>query len=232
MDEDNNLYKGDADELLERESSSRLLSRICIIFIGFSIAFCAHSVYSMVGFLTDASIPLVTCPRNYVVDAPVLMKPIRDESALTQDRWIRGFTRRYILSSFPRVKDDVIPFFQFLVDHSEGEVKVKYQSLLKDTEEIQAIINSGSYYKFYPKHVDDGGSAIRIRPAEEAGKWVVEVDGYLVKKMNNIQERYTPTLRYTVEAGKPTLTNPEGLYVTDGTIEQITDYVSNTKEKL
>jgi hypothetical protein len=227
-----NLDPNDTKELLQREVESTFLSRISLIFVAFSIVYCVHSIMNIGFFLTDNSVPLVVCPRNFVVDAPVLMKPIRDEGAIVQDRWIRGFIRRYITSQMPRTAKDVEPFFKYALNHSDGLIKEKYQAFVKDKEEIQILIGSGSFYRFYPKHIDQGQPSIRIRGTDTVGQWVVEVDGYLIKKMSNIQERYTPTLRYTVEAGKPTIQNPEGLYVIDGTFEQITDYVSNTKEKL
>ena len=226
------IDREEASDLIERDSASNILARISMVFIAFSIVFCAHSIYSIVFYLTDTSVPLVVCPRNFVVDAPVLMKSIRDQSALVQDRWVRGFMRRFVTSQFPRTGNDVVPFFTYVVDHSDGAVKDKFESLLKDKTEVQAFVNSGTFYKFYPKHVDAESPPLRIRATDTPNKWSVDYEGFLVKKMNNIQERYVATLRYTVVADKPTMTNPEGLYVVDGTMEHITDYVSNTKEKL
>ena len=91
------------------------------------------------------------------------------------------------------------------------------------------MVKNGFYYRFYPKSDND----LRIRTVQgKNNQWIVEIDGYLIKRMSVTQERYTPTLRYTVEAGTPTIDNPEGLYVIEGDVEQITDYVSGRKESL
>jgi hypothetical protein len=222
----------DTKDLRERSTENSKLSFLVFVFAALSVVMAIYSAYSIIYFTTDRSVPLVACPRNFVLDAPVLMKTIREETPIVQDRWIRGFTRRFIEAQFPRTGLDVKPFFSYVSTHSDGDVHTKFSSLLEEHVEVEHIVSGGSFYRFYPKHVELSSSAVRIRAVTPGKEWVVEVDGYLVKKMGQVTERFTPTLRYTVESKKPTIENPEGLYVTEGTIEQITDYVSETKEKL
>ncbi len=230
---DNNKESLERDDALEniakREVLSGQLKTLAGIFIGLSLIIIAHAVITTVKMLSDRTVPVVVCPRSFDLDAPVLMPTINTKGKQTQDRWIRGFVRRFITMQFPRTKEDTKPFFEYVVNHSRGDIQYKFMTLLKDVEDVSNMVKNGTYYKFYPK----SESEIRIRTVQgNATQWVVEVDGYLIKRMSMTQERYTPTLRYTIEAGEPTIDNPEGLYVIEGDVEQITDYVSGRKESL
>lgn len=216
-------------KLAEQEILTGGLKTLAGIFIGLALGIAGHAVMSTYNMLTDRSVPVVVCPRNFDLDAPVLMKTIEDKGVQAQDRWIRGFMRRFITMQFPRSEQDVEPFFDYIVKHSKGNVQYKFKTLLKDKTDIADMVKNGYYYKFYPKDSLD----LRIRTVQgNNNRWAVEIDGYLVKRMSVTQERFTPTLRYTVESGEPTIDNPEGLYVIEGEVEQITDYVSGRKESL
>jgi hypothetical protein len=216
-------------QIAKREVLSSGLRNLAGIFIGLALLIVAHAIFTTYKMLSDRSVPVVTCPRVYDLDAPVLMKTIDAKGIQAQDRWIRGFMRRFITMQFPRTAQDVQPFFEYIEKHSKGDINYKFRSLLKDVNDIRDMVKNGFFYRFYPKSADD----LRIRTVQGYNnRWVVEIDGYLVKKMSITQERYTPTLRYVVEAGVPTFDNPEGLYVIEGDIEQITDYVSGRKESL
>lgn len=216
-------------QIAKREVLSGQLKTLAGLFIGLSLVIIAHAIWTTVKMLGDRSVPVVVCPRTYDLDAPVLMKTIDAKGLQNQDRWIRGFMRRFITMQFPRTKEDVPTFFDYVVKHSTGDINYKFSSLLKDVGDISDMVKNGFYYRFYPKSDND----LRIRTVQgKNNQWIVEIDGYLIKRMSVTQERYTPTLRYTVEAGTPTIDNPEGLYVIEGDVEQITDYVSGRKESL
>lgn len=216
-------------DLVEQEVLTGGLRTLSAIFIGLALLIGFHSVYTIVKMLGDRSLPLVVCPREYTLDAPVVMKTIERSSIKSQDRWIRGFMRRFLTYQFPRSVQDVKPFFNYIYNHSKGDINLKFESYLKDVEAIQDMVKYGNYFRFYPKDSKD----LRIRPVDGyTNRWVVEIDGYLIKKMSLTTERFTPVLRYTVESGEPTMDNPEGLYVIEGNIEQYVDYVSGKKENL
>jgi hypothetical protein len=229
-DNKENLPQEDAlGQIAKREILSGQLKTLAGLFIGLSLVIIAHAVITTYKMLSDRSVPVVVCPRSFDLDAPVLMKTIDVKGLKNQDRWIRGFMRRFITMQFPRNKEDVKSFLEYVVNHSTGDINYKYQTLLKDVGDISDMVKNGFYYRFYPKSEND----MRIRTVQgKNNQWIVEIDGYLIKKMSVTQERYTPTLRYTVEAGSPTIDNPEGLYVIEGDVEQITDYVSGRKESL
>lgn len=229
-DNKENLPQEDAlGQIAKREILSGQLKTLAGLFIGLSLVIIAHAVITTYKMLSDRSVPVVVCPRSFDLDAPVLMKTIDVKGLKNQDRWIRGFMRRFITMQFPRNKEDVKSFMEYVVNHSTGDINYKYQTLLKDVGDISDMVKNGFYYRFYPKSEND----MRIRTVQgKNNQWIVEIDGYLIKKMSVTQERYTPTLRYTVEAGSPTIDNPEGLYVIEGDVEQITDYVSGRKESL
>lgn len=234
MDEmNNNKRESSSDNALkqiaDREVLTAGLRNLAGVFIGLSLVILVHALYTTYQMLTDRTVPVVVCPRTFELDAPVLMKTIDAKGLTAQDRWIRGFVRRFITHQFPRTLEDTQPFFEYVEKHSKGSINYKYRTLLKDITDIKDMVKNGFYYRFYPSSTSD----LRIRTVQgTTNQWVVEIDGYLVKKLSITQERYTPTLRYTIESGQPTIDNPEGLYVIDGDIEQITDYVSGRKEKL
>lgn len=196
------------------------------IFIAFSIFLTGHAIYSIYFHWTDESIPLVSCPKSFENDSPVLMEPIQQtDSVFNQDRWIRGFVRKVVLNAYPRTKDDAYEFFKFMRDVSEGSVRHKYETFLADIEQIGMTIEAGNMIRFYPKD----SNKIRIR-SERVGRWVIEVDGYFVKSMGSSESRTNPTLRFVIEARSATRTNPNGLVVVEMDKEQIADYVSGKRE--
>lgn len=242
MDEDNKeliIDIKETEDLIERDKSSSALMKTSLVFVGVALFFSIHSLISIVHYVTDDTVPLVNCPRSFDLDAPVLMKSITLENTQVQDRRIRGFVRRFITSQLPRTIYDIEPFFNFVVNHSENRVKDLYQSFLNGKEDIAGTIGAGFYIKFYPKYTlaglasdprltDDSG--LRIRKSETPDLYVVEQDGYLVKKMGKIQERTNITLRYEIMVKTQTLHNPEGLTVINSNLEEITDFISGTKE--
>lgn len=229
-DDKDNLHQEDAlGQIAKKEILSGQLKTLAGLFIGLALVIIAHAGISMYNMLSDRSVPVVVCPRSFDLDAPVIMKTIDARGLKNQDRWIRGFMRRFITSLFPRTKEDAKSFFQYVIDHSKGDINYKYKTLMVDIDEVSDMIKNEYYYRFYPKDNND----VRIRTVQGTNnRWVVEIDGYLIKRMSLTQERFTPTLRYVVEAGEPTIDNPEGLYVIEGDVEQITDYVSGRKESL
>lgn len=221
--------KDKIDELVENEVLSNSIIMLFVIFISLSVLIAGHSILTMVKMSTDKSIPLVICPQTYDLDAPVVMSTIKDAGIVGQDRWIRGFIRRYVSAQFPRTGQDAREKFKYLVNHSKNNVAFKYQEFLDEIEEITKFIDSGNYYKFYP--IDSKDIRIRNYP-DTKDTWVVEIDGYLIKRSSGKEERYSPTLKYIVQAGESNMDNPEGLYVIDTSLEQITDYVAGSKKEL
>lgn len=215
----------DFKDLEERDTANNAVQLSLSIFIGLTALLLFHALYSIYDYATDNSVPLVTCPRSFDLEAPVLMNSITQES-LTHDRWIRGFMRRFMTYQFPRTGDDAEKMFRYIRDHSRGEVKDKYKSYVKDIDIVSDHIRAGYYHRFYPKNSRD----MRIRKPDNDKYWIVEIDGWLVSKYGIEVERSIPTLRYKVEVGTPTLTNPEGLYVVESNVEQIIDYVSGRKK--
>lgn len=218
----------DFDQIEEKNKAERTLRFFLSIFIGLSLLLLFQALYSIFEFATDDSIPLVSCPKSYELNAPVILKSV-SSSELTTDRWIRGFIGRYMKYQFPRTGEDAEKFFTYVKNHSTGSIKRKYQSYLKEMENIEKLINSGFYYKVYAKN----STEVRIRSIdnEENKRWIVEVDSYIVNMAGLDQVRTNPTLRYTVEAGKPTLTNPEGLYVVKSNMDEKVDYVSGREKE-
>ena len=211
----------DFKELDERDKARSLAINTLSLFIGLSALILFHALYSMYDFATDDSVPLVVCPRSFELDAPVLMEKIGEET-LTQDRWLRGFVRRFVTYQFPRTEDDAPKFYEYVKNHSVGAVHQKYLAYVKDIDSIKALIGDGYFYKFHPKNSQD----IAIRKPNEDMEWIVEIDGWIVARYGMEIERFAKTLRYRIKFGKPTITIPEGLYVAESSVDEILDYVS------
>lgn len=220
---------GQTEELVKFGAERSKLIILISAFIAFSGFLTAHALYSIYDHWTDQSIPLTVCPKSFDLDSPVLMTPINQtDSIFVQDRWIRGFVRKLILNSYPRTGADAEKFFPYMVSVTEGEVRHHYESFVNDMDAIKGLISAGSKIRFYAKNSTD----IRIRPTDNRkDRWVVEVDGYLIKDLGGIQERSTPTLQYTIEARPATRSNPSGLVVVDAQMDKIADYVSGRKVK-
>lgn len=230
---DNNNRDGveseQVSELVEKKTETSSLLTAMVVFIAVSLAIVVHSAYSIYDMVTDDSIPLTVCPRSYDLDAPVLLKTInKTNSLVVQDRWIRGFVRRYLTKLYPRTAGDVSSFYEYVKDHSDGSLYYKYEGYLANSKEIESLISSGYSYKFYPKSMDQ----ILIRTEEgSTTSWRVDVDGYLLKSVSKLVDRSTPTIKLKIKAVNPTIKNPEGLVVTSLDVETIADYVSGRKEK-
>lgn len=213
-------------EIVEKQILTSSIKVIAGVVIGFAVFVFSEAIYSTYTLLTDRTIPLVSCPRVYDMDAPIVMNTISNEGPIQQDRWIRGFMRRFIVNQFPRTPEDAEKGFKYVVDHSYGAVERKYKAFLGDISTIRELIRNGHYFKFYPSNSLD----MRIRKSDASDIYLVEIDGFLVKRAGNIQERFTPTLRYKIKLEKSTIDNPEGIYVLESSIDSVIDYVSGRKE--
>lgn len=217
-------------DLAENEVLTDKLIILFGIFIALSIAIIGHAGYSIVNMLTDKSIPVVVCPRNYELDAPVVMPTIKDSSIKVTDMWIRGFIRRFVTYQMPRKGAEVQKFFDYIVNHTEegSSINLKYLGMRDDFKSIAEYVEHGNYKMFYPVSSNE---SVRIRKKSD-NEWAVEIDGYLVKRENGNEQRHSPTLKYIVKAGPANINNPEGLYVSETTTEEVIDYVSGTTKNI
>lgn len=211
----------------EREEASNHVVVSLMLFIGLSSFLFFHALYSIYDYAFDDSIPLVVCPRSFDLDSPVILDTI-NYNPKHQDKWVKGFIRRFTTYQFPRNKSETAKFFKYIENHTKGGLNVKYKRYNGDIEEIGKQVGMGFYYRFYPKNSQD----ILIRKTNKPWQWVVEIEGYFVKTLGMKRVRSIKTIRYLVEAGKPTIHNPEGLYVLESNVDQVEDFVSGrTKDE-
>ena len=220
------IEKDELKPLVEKEAATNWLAVVSGVFLAIATFVSVSSFLGIISILNDDTIPLVTCPRVYSVDAPVLLKTVSLSSPQVKDKWIKGFIRRFVQSQFPRSPDDAEAHLKFIIAHTTGLVRRAYVGYLDELPEFKSLLQQDFYYAFYPNNSLD----VRIRSTGITGQWAVEIDGFLVRYANNKEKRTTPTLHYVVEAGDHTLENPEGLYVTDSNILEIADYVSGREK--
>lgn len=220
------LEQDELKPLLEREAATNWLLIVSGIFLAVATFVSISSFLNIISILNDDTIPLVTCPRVYELDSPVLLKTVANSPKEVKDKWIKGFMRRFIQAQFPRSAEDAEKHLKFIVNHSTGSVQNAYEGYLDELEEFKGLLKQNFYYAFYPNNTLD----VRIRSTGSSGEWAVEIDGFMIRYASSKEERTTPTLRYTVKAGDHTMENPEGLYVTDSNILEIADYVSGREE--
>jgi hypothetical protein len=220
------IGKDDLGPLVEKEAATNSLSLVAGVFLAIAVFLSISSIIDIARVLNDNTIPLVTCPRAFELDAPVLMKTVALSDKDIKDKWIKGFMRRVMQSQFPRSVSDAERSLKYVVNHSEGRVHKRYLGFLNDLEPFKVLLQGHFFYAFYPTN----SLSIRIRGTGTSGEWAVEVDGFMIRYVGNKEERTTPTLRYVIKAGDHTMENPEGLYVIDSNILEYADYVSGRKE--
>lgn len=217
--------KDELGPLIEKEAASNWLNILAGTFLAIAAFLSINCFLDIVHILNDESIPMVVCPKTFELDSPVLMKTISLASPEAKDKWIKGFIRRFINAEFPRSIEESKTSLKYVVDHSKGAIRSQFEGYLDKVEDFNNLMLQGFYFSFYPNNSLD----VRIRASGSKGEWVVEVDGFLIRQVGNKEERSTPTLRYVVRVGDHTMDNPEGLYVVDGNVSDIADYVSGRK---
>ena len=225
-DEKHSVDPSEIHDLAEKESKEKTLVILIGICIGSVLLLIYSNGKSMYEVWTDQSISFVMCPRDFTTDAPILMKTINQTDILQADNYVRSFIFRYIRSRYPRVTSDTESFYRYVRGHSLGNIYVDFDDRLEDLKNVNRLISSNNYVKFYPHSSD----SVRIRKVS-TGEWNVEVDGYMHKRGKKI-EKTQPTIELTVIKGKHTRDNPEGLYIKAYNVHFIKDPVSREKISL
>lgn len=221
---------GEIEDLKDRTQEKSKTIQLMGILLGLVLVTIVHNVYSIFIMYTDESIPLVLCPRNFQMDRPVLMKTMASVDDIAVDNWIRGFALTYVRARYPRTYEDVEPMFNYVATRSKGDIQRQFEARMDDIEKIASQIRGGIMVKFW---IANSQSSVRIRKAAGTeNQWVVSIDGYMHKRDGNKLEKTQPTIDLTIEKGKPILSNPEGLYVTDYTVRYITDPISGETMEL
>lgn len=216
--------KSELEGLFEKENNRKSAVYLSVVSISVTLALSIYATISTISLINDRTISLVECPASFENDAPVLLSTLKSSSPEKIDKWIKGFSRRFITRMFPRSKEDVEAFTKYLSDHSSGRLHKYFNSMYENKSELESFVSSGNYYSFYAKN------HLEIRVRELGGGWVVEVDGFLTKRTKNTEIRSTPTVRIEIKKGDVTIENPEGLYVYESNIEEVVDYVTGVKK--
>lgn len=217
------IPKEELSELSEKSTEKNNLVVLLAVLIGLIIVLITHNFYSIIEMWTDKSLPLVMCPREFNQDRPVLMKKISDASPQMLDNWIRSFAINYVINRYPRTIDDVEDAYQYVKTRSQGIIQEDFDSRLSEIEDIKKKFFD-SYIKFYFKN---SKSHIKIRKVDgRENEWVVSIDGYMHKKSSFKIEKTQPTIYMTIIADKPTIYNPEGLYVINYEIKYVVDPIA------
>lgn len=238
MDEQNNknneeqeelVNQEDLVELLENDVEKQRLLTLSGVVLGLSVLMILHNFYSIIKMVTDDSIPLVNCPRTFELDKPVLLKSVYS-SKISIDNHIRGFSISFVRSLFPRSVEDLEPFYNYVINHSDGYFKKRYEARLEDKKKIKDNIEVGIYSKFWIAN----SQKIQIRPLDgKTGQWKVIILGYLHKRLSGGEfEKLQPRIELVVKAVKPTITNPEGLIVDEFVMKQINDPISGSEVEI
>ena len=211
-------------DLLDKDTSTNWLLVTSGIVIAASIFLSFQAITSIFRSLRDDTLPLVSCPNSYSLDAPTILRTLKSSSLREKDRFIRGFVRRAIVNQFPQSSSEAEPSLRWLVGHTTKPLRTEYEAYLDDLKKFNALIETNHFKTFYAKDVN----SVRIRNVAQ-GEWIVEVDGFFVVRRGEYEERTTPTLTMTIITSDSTLENPEGLFITRTNIDKISDYVSGRK---
>lgn len=215
------LNMEDVSGLTENLEAREKLYKLSAVLIGCLILMIIHIVYSTVKMYWDQTLPLVQCPTSFTLDKPTMLKKVK--KPVIVDNMIKSFAMTYVMSMYPRTKEDAKPFFEYVAKHSTGFRKKRYEARVSDIEDVIKNIEMGRFAKFWFSDSDK----ILIRKNDGVGlTWTVSVPGYLHKRSDGDFEKLQPRIELTVEAVEPTLDNAEGLVVTDVNGTQIKDPVS------
>lgn len=224
------LESHEIDELIEKRVEEDInLTRISIT-VGLFILIVGFHIHSIYKTITDKSIAVFACPSEFNNDGVVKLTPLSKLDYTKLDTHIKSFVVKFANSLHPRHKDDVIPYTKYVYDHSTGAIRKEFEARLKDSEEIQAQVASGSYSKFYMKPLSYTKIRKLERTRDNRDEWVVEIPGFLHKRTDMQVTKSQPTLRLNVILGERTIDNPEGLYVVSKVLERIKDPISGNKE--
>jgi hypothetical protein len=197
------------EDILETEtvaSNQIILSSIVIVISVLIILYKLVFLSFLMPKKGDEPVVIVECPKNSVMDVPILLRHIPDLSNKQRDSYVAGVVRNYLIYKYPRTKQDVKPFLEYDVAHTTGTLKYYYKSLLENYEQVETLIGDGFGYYFYPTSSQD----IRIEMINET-KWKVQVPGYLLVSKQGGIKRTNPTIDMTLEACKSSMSNPQGL---------------------
>lgn len=215
-------------ELKQKDDAEDQLAKGLGILIGCLLLFIGYNVKSMYDTWTDDSVIFVQCPRKFHLDRPVILNRMDDISNVDFDNWIRSFSINFIMKLFPRSEQDVEKFFQYIVNHTSGYRKMRYEARLAKIENIKKSVDLGNYSKFYFEDTNE----IKIRKVDNKNQWKVVANGFLHKRSVIEREKSEPRIELTIETIKPTMTNPEGLVVVDFEIIYVTDPISGNEVSL
>jgi hypothetical protein len=166
------------------------------------------------------------------IDVPTLLDKVRtDDDSLKADRWVRGFTRRFIAYYFLN-PDDSAQFSKkalaWLHAHSSEAGQLRSESLASDFSKFEGT-RKVKHTAFFP--VNDP-AALKIRQSAENSDIIfVEVSGTFQTKNQEGESLFDATLKLVVkkvpisgiESGMGEI-NATGLVVQEGAIEFVEDY--------
>lgn len=221
-DEKEKINLEDIEELAEKESAKTNNILLAGITFGLLLVIFVYDMFSVYHYYTDDSIAGVQCPRDFYQSKAIKMKTLSEMDKTSLNNHLLSFAIDYTTALYPRVPEDFEPMTQYIVNHSSGMLKKRYQARLNDSDKIKTFMRS-NYTKFWHK----GQDYIKIRKKQYSDtQWVMEIPGYLHKKQYLKKNKSQPTITLYVSAGKITRDNPLGLYVTDKKITQLKDPIS------
>jgi hypothetical protein len=224
-DNKNLIDRSELGELDEKEAQRISLVKLIGVILGVLLLLIVHNFYSMIQMWTDDSVAFVQCPKNFDLDKPVILKKLETSDPLSVDNWISSFAIGYTMRLFPRAKQDAKIFYQWIIDHSDTDMRKKYEARMKEISKIEELIDSGSFSRFW---LEDS-QKIEIRKNSSSGDWIVIINGYLHRKKNVEVEKTQPKVELTISLTTPTIRNPEGLKVEKIRFIQITDPVAGNE---
>jgi hypothetical protein len=217
--------ESDLVELLDKEEVKLISVKLFVISFFIFILITAINLWESYSKLSDERIQVVSCPKSFENNSPVLLKVIRDVPASQKDKWVKSFISKFFINQFPINVADAEASLKYVVDHSTGSVNDLYETRLDNIKEFQTIMEDGYFFEAYPKNSYD----IRIR-AKNNKLFVVQFEAYLIHHVNGGKVGKTIMMNYEVEIGDVTLSNPEGLYVSETNLESYKDYITGEKK--
>jgi hypothetical protein len=176
---------------------------------------------------SDRSIIKTIVPYSVELDAPILLKNLKESSKIVKSNYLKGYVRSVMKCLFPRNEQDAKLFMDkcFVYFDSSGPIKREIGRRIGAMEAYLESVKGGYFYRFYESKTSGGW---KINYFTDEDKWVATIESFLVKHdgSSKVEYRYNPTIYIEFESDDETIENPYGLLITKFEMRQITDYVT------
>ena len=167
-----------------------------------SILYGSTTLYDL---YNDVTVMTFAAPAVHDTNVPQRLSRIENISKDEMEHYLKDFVRQYIRARYPKNDIEAKFMYEFIRDHSSGEIKSDFNSRIENLIKVSDALNSGKITSIYPKN----SMNIQIRKSDSnSSEWKVLLPVRKVKRVGlNGDERTDPNIEMTIEVQEPTQKN-------------------------